>query len=323
MAFLGRLDTANDFMLHGWAHNEALPNLSLHVDIVINRHLMCKLLADCYREDLEAAAFGNGRKAFWFNPHQYLVGPENLVEVYISGTDQLLDNGRQTIQPLSVKGDDCLLNLKSQAESRWRGDEPEAGLTWGNIMTGDTFLDEVEKYFRFTPGTRIVEIGPGYGRLLRTLLDRRHLFSSFLGIDLSAARITKLRRRFVDDRIRFEIGDCANFRFSEPFDIGLSSATFEHLFPSIEQTLMNLRSGINPHGMLFIDFIMYEETLSLSRAYFEAESAGGAYIRIYSRGELEYFFDHAGFAIQAVHEIALGKSSGVSIRRVLVCAKAR
>lgn len=219
---------------------------------------------------------------------------------------------------------DFAYNLASQAKSRWRGDEPDAGLTWGRVMTGDSFFDEVEKHFRFTAYTRILEIGPGYGRLLKTLLDRGHPFASFCGVDLSETRVDKLRRQFEDDRIRFEIGDCSQFQLSQSFDIGLCSATFEHLYPSIEQTLVNLRAQIDLKGTLFVDFIMHDEDFSLSRAYFEEKSIGGAYIRIYSLRELEQLFDQAGFTIQAANPLVLGTGfQGETIRRMLICASAR
>jgi len=168
-----------------------------------------------------------------------------------------------------------------------------------------------------------VEIGPGYGRLLKTILQRNYPFRSFLGMDLSEARISKLRQHFRESRIHFEIGNCSNFRFDEPFDVALSSATLEHLFPSIEQTLMNLRSNMSSGGMLFIDFIRQDEALAIANAYFEPDSAGGAYIRIYSRQELERFFNQAGFVIEAVHPIVLGKGAqDEPINRALVCARA-
>ncbi len=221
-------------------------------------------------------------------------------------------------------GNDSASNLVSQAKSRWRGDEPDAGLTWGSIMTGDSFFDEVEKHFRFTSYTRVLEIGPGYGRLLKTLLDRGHPFASFCGVDLSEARVDKLRRQFGDDRIRFEIGDCSQYKLSQSFDIGLCSATFEHLYPSIEQTLVNLRSQIDLNGVLFVDFIMHDEDLSLSQAYFEEESIGGAYVRIYSLQELERLFDQTSFTIQAANPLVLGTGfQGESIKRMLICARAR
>jgi SAM-dependent methyltransferase len=221
-------------------------------------------------------------------------------------------------------GNDFVSNLASQARSRWRGDGPDAELTWGSIMTGDSFFDEVEKHFPFTSYTRILEIGPGYGRLLKTLLDRGHPFASFCGVDLSEARVDKLRRQFSDDRIRFEIGDCSQYKLSQSFDIGLCSATFEHLYPSIEQTLVNLRSQIDLNGLLFVDFIMHDENLSLSQAYFEDESIGGAYIRIYSLPELERLFDQADFTIQTARPLVLGTGfQGETIRRMLICARAR
>lgn len=324
MAFIGHLDSAGESGLNGWAHTDSLPNLSVHVDIVINRRRVSKLLADSYRSDVEAAGFGNGRKGFWFNPFEYLAFPENLVEVYISGTDHLLYNGRQIIRNFSVKEDTPPLDPRSKAESRWRHNEEDPSLTWGSIMTGDTFFDEVEKHFRFAPDVSTIEIGPGYGRLLKTMLQREYPFGAFHGLNLSAERTSKLSRQFTDDRIHFETGNCSDFIFTESFDVAFCSATVEHLFPSIEQTLMNLRAMMKTNGMVFIDFIMQDETLSVSKAYFEEESRRGAYIRIYSRQELERFFDQAGFAIVAVHPIVLGTGpQGESIKRALVCATLR
>jgi 2-polyprenyl-3-methyl-5-hydroxy-6-metoxy-1,4-benzoquinol methylase len=318
MAFLGHLDSATKFSMNGWVHNDTLPNLSLHVDILINRRRVCTLLANSYRGDVEAAGYGNGRKAFWFNPFERLTLPENLVEVFVTGTDQLLHNGRQTIRNVSNQKD------RSKAEVRWHGDEEDASLTWGSIMTGDTFFDVVEHFFRFSNDVSIVEIGPGYGRLLKTMLRRGYPFGTFYGLDLSASRTNKLDRQFGDDRIQFKTGDCSDFVFGRTFDIAIGSATLEHLFPSIQQTLQNLRSNITANGMLFMDFIMQDETLSLSKAYFEEESHGGAYIRVYSQRELEHFFDQAGFDIVAVQSIVLGRGSqGESIKRALVCATRR
>lgn len=117
MAFLGHLDAADEFLLHGWAHSEALPKLSLYVDIVINRRLVCRLLADSYRHDIEAAGFGDGRKAFSFNPFEYLSAAENLVEVYVSGTDQLLYGGRRVLPDLSSKEQVSSADPSSKPES--------------------------------------------------------------------------------------------------------------------------------------------------------------------------------------------------------------
>jgi SAM-dependent methyltransferase len=156
------------------------------------------------------------------------------------------------------------------------------------------------------------------------MLQRNYPFQSFIGLDLSEPRINKLRRQFFDSSVKFEVGNCSNFKFDGPFDVGLSSATFEHLFPSIEQTLMNFRSNMNSGGMLFIDFPREDKALAVSKAFFEPEWAGGAYIRIYSRQELDRFFAEAGFVVEAVHPIVLGKGAqGEPINRALVCATAR
>ncbi len=98
MAFSGYLDSADEFSMNGWAHTDTLPNRSVFVDILINRRRVCTLLANSYRSDVEAAGYGNGRKGFWLNPSEHLTVSENLVEVFITGTDQLLCGGRQTIR---------------------------------------------------------------------------------------------------------------------------------------------------------------------------------------------------------------------------------
>jgi SAM-dependent methyltransferase len=274
--------------------------------------------ADCVREDLQSAGIGDGRKAFWFNPYEYLTGDENVVEVFIAGTDQLLVSGRRSIKSQALPGNPS----QSKSEFRWRGDEDGASLTWGNVITGDTFVDAIDKCFMFVPETRILEVGPGYGRLLKTLLRRERQFRHFLGVDLSEFRVHNLGRTLGSPGIDFVVGNCATFRPSAAVDLVISSATFEHLFPSIQQTLSNLHASMQPGGWIFADFISSDESLNVSRAYFEADDLGGAFIRVYSRDELYRFFSSAGFGrIEIVHPFLLGyDGAGNPIRRALVTA---
>ena len=79
---------------------------------------------------------------------------------------------------------------------RWSGDEPVAELTWGRVMTGDSLWSVYQRYRRFTPNDAILEIGPGYGRLLRTALEWNVPFRSYIGLELSKARVDRLEREF-------------------------------------------------------------------------------------------------------------------------------
>jgi SAM-dependent methyltransferase len=318
MSFVGHVDAAGEFCLHGWAHSNTLPQLTIHVDIVINGRLVQIVPATSFREDLQLAGIGKGRKAFWFNPYEYLTGDEDVVEVFVTGTDHLLVSGRRSIRGGALPT--CA--SQSKAESRWRGDEDGASLTWGNIITGDTFVDAIDRNFTFSPETQILEVGPGYGRLLKTLLHRNRPFRHFQGIDPSESRVHNLSRIFGSSRVDFIVGNCGTFRPGSAVDLVISSATFEHLFPSIQQTLSNLHASLRPGGSIFADFITSDELLNVSMAYFEDDELGGAFIRIYSRDELLKFFSTAGFGqIDIVHPILLGHDgAGKPIRRALVTA---
>jgi hypothetical protein len=59
MSFDGHLDEASEFVLHGWAHSHAFPELVIDVDIAINGRLVGRAHAD-----LEVAGIRDGRKTF-------------------------------------------------------------------------------------------------------------------------------------------------------------------------------------------------------------------------------------------------------------------
>src|SRR5271169_1244611 len=49
MSFDGHLDEAGESVLHGWAHSSAIPELTIHVDIVINGRLVGRARAGNFR----------------------------------------------------------------------------------------------------------------------------------------------------------------------------------------------------------------------------------------------------------------------------------
>jgi len=182
-----------------------------------------------------------------------------------------------------------------RSRTRWRAAEPTANLTWDVRLTGDAFIDRAEQYGAFGDGRRIVEVGPGYGRLLATALARELPFASFTGVDLSERNVAHLSQTFADERVSFVCEDVEEVRFAEPVDAVLSSLTFKHLFPSFERALGNLAGQMAPGGIVLFDLI------EGSRRFFEDD--GVTYIRWYERGEIEGLLRACGLELVAFEEV--------------------
>ena len=82
MPFQGSVDEANQFAIRGSVSSDTFPSLATYVDIVINRRLAATLPA---------------QSGFSFDPSESLKPGTNLVEVFVSGSDQVLNNGTHQI----------------------------------------------------------------------------------------------------------------------------------------------------------------------------------------------------------------------------------
>ena len=182
-----------------------------------------------------------------------------------------------------------------RSRTRWRAAEPDANLTWGAELTGDAFIDCAEHHGAFGDGRHIVEVGPGYGRLLSTIVKRDLPFGRYTGIDLSQTNVDHLSGRFTDDRIAFRVEDVEQARFEEPVDAVLSSLTFKHLFPSFEQALSNLAGQMAPESVVLFDLI------EGSRRFFEDDDV--TYIRWYEGCEVEEMLGRCGLERVAFEEV--------------------
>ncbi|MGH2951670.1 MAG: class I SAM-dependent methyltransferase [Solirubrobacterales bacterium] len=198
-----------------------------------------------------------------------------------------------------------------RSRARWLAAQPDADLTWGAELTGDAFIDKAAAHGAFGPGRRVLEIGPGYGRLLRSSIEREVSFESWVGVDLSAENVAFLGGRFPDDRIRFVEADVERVSLDQPVDTMLSSLTFKHLFPSFEAALGNLAPQLRPGGLVAFDLIEGE------RRYFEDD--GVTYIRWYTREEIDEIVARAGLERVAFDEV----QHHPDITRLLVVARRR
>jgi SAM-dependent methyltransferase len=164
------------------------------------------------------------------------------------------------------------------AKSRWRATAPGPELTWGKRLTGDAFVERAMAHHAFGPDRTVLEIGPGYGRILRTCLERSVPFRRWVGLDLSAENVRHLSREFPDPRIEFVQGDAESARLDTPVDTVISSLTFKHLYPSFELALRNIAGQLSERGLVLFDLI------EGSGRNFESDEV--TYVRQYSRKEV-------------------------------------
>lgn len=213
----------------------------------------------------------------------------------------------------------------SRSKERWQGVEPDVGLTWGAYMTGDTFFDKVGEFIggSIEPSYRkILEIGPGYGRLLQTILERGYPYETYVGLELSEERVRRLGEKYGNGNTHFIHGDAMTDQVGAGFDLVISSATFEHLYPSFVATLTNISRQMADGAYLCIDFVQIDPQMGHSCASFESE--GRAFVRIYSRAELERMFEQCGMNVIGISSINLGMDHrGDAVNRILVCASNR
>lgn len=161
-------------------------------------------------------------------------------------------------------------------------------------MSGDAFIERAATHGLFGPGRKVLEIGPGYGRLLASAIERVE-FESWTGIDLSEDNVAHLSQRFEREDVAFLVGDAETVALPDPADALVSSLTFKHLFPSFAPALSNLGRQLLPGAMLAFDLIEGEG------CYFEAD--GVTYIRWYARDEVEAMLGDCGLELVEFDEV--------------------
>ena len=199
------------------------------------------------------------------------------------------------ILDFSGKSQEAIAILHERSRKRWQTSQPDAKLTWGKKLSGDNFISKVNSYAGFGLNKAILEIGPGYGRLLRSCLRLNMPFSQYVGLDISKENINYLRNTFTYDNVSFIQGDVENISFSTKFDRVLSSLTFKHFFPSFEKALRNIVNYVNPGGMFFFDLNEGK------KRYFEGD--GATYIRWYTRKEVREILSRLSLQLVAFDQV--------------------
>lgn len=164
-----------------------------------------------------------------------------------------------------------------RSRERWRTAPPEWNhLTWGYILSGDAFIATAARHADFGERKSVLEVGPGYGRLLTACLEQGIPFARYVGLDLSEENCAYLRERFPLPNVAFLQGDVETASLDASFDVVLSSLTFKHLFPSFEAALRNVARHMTRGAVACIDFV------EGSARHFE----GVTYNRWYSKDEI-------------------------------------
>ncbi len=260
---------------------------------------------------------GDGRRGFNFSLKGYLVNGLNEIALLADGQELTRKafpfyEGPEGDNPTRFGSDD---KLKEFSQARWLRNEPAEALTWGRPMEGVSLWRIYQEERRFGATDKILEIGPGYGRLLQSLRKLKIPFGSYTGVELSPRRVAQLRLDFNERKIKFHVGDVDVWKADNPFDAILCSVTFDFLFPDCRKALGNLRGQLAPKGILFVDFIPTEK----SQAHFEP---GGSFVRAYPEAELLAIFEEAGYAVRKIVNCTLGQGAQGPVERRVVVATA-
>jgi len=213
-------------------------------------------------------------------------------------------------------GDGSGEQTRGRVHGVWSSSQPTGTLTWGKVITGDAFAEAAARYGLFAPEHSILEIGPGYGRVLRACLDRSLPFAQYVGLDISEENLGHLRDTFDDPRVSFVHGAAETHAFDQRFDAVLSSLVFKHMYPSFADGLANVVAHANP-GCRFCFDLAESTAIDRLRGRQRMFIDNDLYVRRYSRQEVRDMLAAAGLELEAFDEVV----HTPRYRRLLVVAR--
>jgi SAM-dependent methyltransferase len=163
---------------------------------------------------------------------------------------------------------------------RWSNCDPDSELTWGVELDGGNFISKVNSFNVFANDKSILEIGPGYGRLLEACIAQKVPYRNFDALDLSLNNVNFLKGKFSETNITFIHGDIEKVTLNAKYDILISSLTFKHLYPTFVNGLRNISKFLSSGSMLFFD-LMEGDNLTFEK------KDDITYIKEYSQEEIK------------------------------------
>jgi 2-polyprenyl-3-methyl-5-hydroxy-6-metoxy-1,4-benzoquinol methylase len=177
--------------------------------------------------------------------------------------------------------------LLARVHDRWRRSRPTRQLSWGPTVTGDNFVSKAASYGVYGKGKAVLEVGPGWGRLLEACLRQGLSFEKYVGVEISDKNVRHLKEKFPQASVRILHGAIETLSLDERFDSMISSLTFKHLYPSFLGALVAVERHLNPGAVLVFDLI--EQKVAGPRQYFVGGREGeetGHYVRRYTRSQI-------------------------------------
>lgn len=199
------------------------------------------------------------------------------------------------------------MNLDDLATERWRTHTSAEGLTWGVMLDGAALIETIERHARLT-GAAVLEIGPGYGRLIRSLVHSSVPFASYAALDISEHWVRELTKEFHRHcNISFVSGSAADVHAlfaGRQFDLIVSMLTWKHFYPDFKATAVSCRSLLAGGGRLIFDLpetnVAWPAQANAAAGTFEET---GAYTRTYTRREAESLLGEAGLSVVTFDEV--------------------
>ena len=112
-------------------------------------------------------------------------------------------------------------------------------------------FDWAIKQCRLGPGTRVLEIGPGWGAFAGHALQAGVHFTGITNSEVSQAYLRKKLANF-GDNFAIELTDFYDYEPGEPFDAIVIMGVIEHL-PDYERVLRKFYRLLKPGGRVFLD----------------------------------------------------------------------
>jgi SAM-dependent methyltransferase len=205
--------------------------------------------------------------------------PDDCERVYPAELQYPKDTQFGLYDPRIWSNDVRVASLNERAKWRWGHAVEKEWLTWGKVLSGDGILAAVGRHAKLAR-SRILEVGPGYGRFYESLQRKRVPIAAYTGVDLSPQRSRELRQQYGEgtghreqgtgngkERTEsmpyalspvpsFVWGDIESVKDIEPlgqFDVIVSTLVFKRLCPTFQLAATVCRSALAPGGKLIFD----------------------------------------------------------------------
>jgi len=201
------------------------------------------------------------------------------IDAFAAGLDEA------EVKRCRIVREDIYLCSKADAVGAAQPGIPPASLRFMNetperfLSIGDSLVADLRELAGFSPDSRLLDIGSGYGRLAHAIFRTGTFRGSYVGMEILKAHSEwcALNIGALDDRFRFLHLDVANKRYNPggkidpativfPFDAGsfdivCLTSVFTHMFEAdILGYLRDIRRMLAPGGVCYATFFLLNES---------------------------------------------------------------